>query len=87
MMLEYQFVAFNYSGHNLDNLTRFAGSDVVLDHPVERSKYHRMQMVFPAALLEGNKISPSSKAMLRIPNTLSKSLLGWERPLCSISLS
>jgi hypothetical protein len=53
-MLEHPFVAFNCSGHKLDHLTRFAGSDVVLDHPVERSKYHRTQMVLPAALLEEN---------------------------------
>jgi hypothetical protein len=52
MMLEHLFVAFNYSSHKLDHLTRFSGSDV-LDHPVERSRCHGMKMVFPAALLEG----------------------------------
>jgi hypothetical protein len=53
MMLEHLLVAFNYSSHKLDHLTRFAESDVVLDHPVERSWYHRMQMVLPAALFQG----------------------------------
>jgi len=35
-----------------DPLNLFAELQVVLDHPVERSWYHRKQMVFPAALLE-----------------------------------
>ena len=86
MMLEHLFVAFNYSGHKLDHLTSFAGSDIVLDHPVELSRYHRTQMVLPAGLLEGNKISPSPKVILRVPNTLSKSHPRWECSLCKISL-
>jgi len=51
-MLEYLLIAFNYSSHKLNHLTIFAGSDVVLDHPMELSMYHRTQKVLAAALFE-----------------------------------